>query len=320
MKEYIKKFETAESADNYAITDIPFTTTISGETPQNIRCNTEGMKLVNDDGVVSVEEASNLITFTVVYCAQKSGAGSVTNTFIEQCESGTTIAEFINNSDYNTQIIDYNGSLNNKYSQNEFSSGSWFKGFFVEPISDLWGMARNHPEQHWLQPDYVFQNGATYYYYDYATCLLGDTKVTMADGSTKEIKDIELNDSVLSLDLTTGEQVVRKVIFTDASENKKSISWDEWEFSDGTIIKTTYRHEFYNVEAGKFKYLDEWNMGEHTYKLDGTTPELIKHTIHEEVVNHYKITLEGSNNFFANGLLTGDRYCNNLEINLQNVD
>lgn len=318
MKEYIKKFETAESADNYAITDIPFTTTISGETPQNIRCNTEGMKLVNDDGVVSVEEASSLITFTVMYNNQKAGAWEVIDTFVEQCESGTTIADFVNNSDYNTQHEYPGGYLINKYDQNGFNNPSGFKGFFTEPISDLCGM--NHPEQHWLQPDHVFQNGATYYYYYYETCLLGDTKVTMADGSTKEIKDIELNDSVLSLDLTTGEQVVRKVIFTDASENKKSISWDEWEFSDSTIIKTTYRHEFYNVEAGKFKYLDEWNMGEHTYKLDGTTPELIKHTIHEEVVNHYKITLEGSNNFFANGLLTGDRYCNNLEINLQNVD
>ena len=318
MKEYIKKFETAESADNYAITGIPFTTTISGETPQNIRCNTEGMKLVNDDGVVSVEEASSLITFTVMYNNQKAGAWEVIDTFVEQCESGTTIADFVNNSDYNTQHEYPGGYLINKYDQNGFNNPSGFKGFFTEPISDLRGM--NHPEQHWLQPDHVFQNGATYYYYYYETCLLGDTKVTMADGSTKEIKDIELNDSVLSLDLTTGEQVVRKVIFTDASENKKSISWDEWEFSDGTIIKTTYRHEFYNVEAGKFKYLDEWNMGEHTYKLDGTTPELIKHTIHEEVVNHYKITLEGSNNFFANGLLTGDRYCNNLEINLQNVD
>ena len=317
MKEYIKKFETAESADNYAITGIPFTTTISGETPQNIRCNTEGMKLVNDDGVVSVEEASSLITFTVMYNNQ-NGAWEVIDTFVEQCESGTTIADFVNNSDYNTQHEYPGGYLINKYDQNGFNNPSGFKGFFTEPISDLRGM--NHPEQHWLQPDHVFQNGATYYYYYYETCLLGDTKVTMADGSTKEIKDIELNDSVLSLDLTTGEQVVRKVIFTDASENKKSISWDEWEFSDGTIIKTTYRHEFYNVEAGKFKYLDEWNMGEHTYKLDGTTPELIKHTIHEEVVNHYKITLEGSNNFFANGLLTGDRYCNNLEINLQNVD
>ena len=28
MKEYIKKFETAASADNYAIVDIPFTTTV----------------------------------------------------------------------------------------------------------------------------------------------------------------------------------------------------------------------------------------------------------------------------------------------------
>ena len=30
MKEYIKKFESASAADNYAIADIPFTSTIRG--------------------------------------------------------------------------------------------------------------------------------------------------------------------------------------------------------------------------------------------------------------------------------------------------
>lgn len=30
MKEYIKKFESASDANNYAIADIPFTTTVGG--------------------------------------------------------------------------------------------------------------------------------------------------------------------------------------------------------------------------------------------------------------------------------------------------
>jgi hypothetical protein len=30
MREFIKKFDTAVAADNYSITDIPFTTTVGG--------------------------------------------------------------------------------------------------------------------------------------------------------------------------------------------------------------------------------------------------------------------------------------------------
>ena len=47
---------------------------------------------------------------------------------------------------------------------------------------------------------------------------------------------------------------------------------------------------------------------------DGTH---ISHKIVEETVRHYKITLEGSTNYFANGLLTGDRNCpKNITLNI----
>ena len=42
MKEYIKKFETATSTDNYVINDIPFTTTITTNPIQNLVCNEIG--------------------------------------------------------------------------------------------------------------------------------------------------------------------------------------------------------------------------------------------------------------------------------------
>ena len=53
--------------------------------------------------------------------------------------------------------------------------------------------------------------------------------------------------------------------------------------------------------------MDEWKIGEHTYKQDGTKPALVAHETIKKTVRHYKITLEGGTNYFANGLLTGDR-------------
>lgn len=140
-------------------------------------------------------------------------------------------------------------------------------------------------------------------------CLTGDTLVTMADYSQKRIDEIELGDEILSYDWETMKLYPNKVIYTDKDENKSYKEYDVWTFNDGSVIKTVHRHEFYNVEAQKFKYMDEWKIGEHTFKYDGSTPELISYETIKEAINHYKITGENGTNYFANGLLTGDRYC-----------
>lgn len=306
MKEYIKKFETANAADQYEINDIPFITSIATNPIQNLTCNEEGKQLVNDNGIVTISDVVHGITFTIIEQQTKIHIGLID----DEIENEITIPSEMSISDF----IDSEYNENNHY---EHSHDIIIQRIVCGRLAWSDELADVYDEPNEVSEDTIIHDGDILYYFNCDYCLLGDTEVTMADGSTKQIKDLVLGDEVLSLDLTTGEQVSRKVIFTDADKNKSASVWDEWEFSDGTIVKTTHRHEFYNVEAGKFKYLDEWKLGEHTYKIDGTTPELIKHTVHEEVVNHYKITLEGSNNFFANGLLTGDRYCNNMEIKLK---
>lgn len=143
----------------------------------------------------------------------------------------------------------------------------------------------------------------------YKTCLTGDTLVTMSDNTQKRLDTIALGDSVLSVDFATGKLIPRKVVYTDKDEDKVGKSYDIWKFSDGTEIKTVHRHEFYNVESASMKYMDEWKLGEHTLKQDGTHPTLIGHELVNKPIRHYKITLEGNTAYFANGLLTGDRYC-----------
>lgn len=278
----------------------------------------EGVTIIGaGNGITFVSPVqTNTISFTVVYIdapysQQEDEELRHTNT--ETAEEGMTFADFVD-SQYNPheeyrdyQHCGYEGSINDgihRYFTAEDEGTIDFR--YDKELSEIEA-----------GDNIVLQDGHTYYYYSCDTCLLGDTMVTMADRSTKQIKDIQIGDKVLSLNLETGEQVTRTVIFSDAAMAKQAASWDEWEFEDGTVIKTAHRHEFFNVEKGKFAYLDEWEIGQHTYKQDGTTPALIKHTVHQEMVNHYKITLEGSTNFFANGLLTGDRYCNNSKITLK---
>lgn len=55
--------------------------------------------------------------------------------------------------------------------------------------------------------------------------------------------------------------------------------------------------------------MDEWRIGEHAYTLDGRRVALVSHETVEEAVRHYKLTGQKGTNYFANGLLTGDRNC-----------
>ena len=279
---------------------------------------TEGVTIIGAGNGITFESPvqTNTISFSVVYIDAQyflQEDEESRHTYTETAEEGMTFADFVD-SQYNPheEYRDYQhcgleGSVNNGI----------HRYFTAEDEGTIDFRHDKELSEIEAGDNIVLQDGHTYYYYNCQTCLLGDTLVTMADGSTRQIKDIRKGDKVLSLNLETGEQVTRTVIFSDAAMAKHAASWDEWEFEDGTVIKTAHRHEFFNVEKGKFAYLDEWEIGQHTYKQDGTTPALIKHTVHQEMVNHYKITLEGSTNFFANGLLTGDRYCNNSKITLK---
>lgn len=281
----------------------------------------EGVTIIGAGNGITFESPvqTNTISFSVVYidaqyCQQEDE--ELRHTYTETAEEGMTFGEFVD-SQYNPHE-EYRDYQHCGYERSELNPNEGTHYYLTEEKEGTIDFRSDKKLSEIEAGDnIVLQDGHTYYYYSCPTCLLGDTLITMADGSTRQIKDIRKGDKVLSLNLETGEQVTRTVIFSDAALAKHAASWDEWKFEDGTVIKTAHRHEFYNVEKGKFAYLDEWETGQHTYKQDGTTPALIKHTVHQETVSHYKITLEGSTNFFANGLLTGDRYCNNSKITLK---
>ena len=93
MKEYIKKFESASAADNYAIADIPFTSTIE-ESLTNLVCNQENKKIVVDGDSIDVVDAGPAV-FTLTI----EGNG-LSKTI--QYEEGMTWEEWYN-SDYCTE-------------------------------------------------------------------------------------------------------------------------------------------------------------------------------------------------------------------------
>ena len=137
-------------------------------------------------------------------------------------------------------------------------------------------------------------------------CLTGDTLVTMSDGKKKRIRDVKKGDKVLSVDPVTGKLVECEVMESDIKEIKKHTCYDRWTLSDGTVIKTVHRHRFYNVEKKAYVYMDEWKIGDHFLKEDGSIVELVEHKRINRTVRHFAITPK-LHNYFANGMLNGDR-------------
>ena len=156
----------------------------------------------------------------------------------------------------------------------------------------------------------------------YQTCLTPDTLIEVEEidekgkkrRRRKKLKDIKVGDKVICINPFTLELDTDTVIECDGTMNKKHTCYDNWYFSDGTIITTIHRHRFYNVENKKFMYMEEWNIGDHGLNINNEKIELIKHEHIEEEINHCTLFTEKYNNYFANGLLSGNRKSKNINL------
>ena len=158
--------------------------------------------------------------------------------------------------------------------------------------------------------------------YFYTKCITPDTLIDVEEidekgkkrRRCKKLKDIKVGDKVICINPFTLELDTDTVVECDGEMNKKHTCYDNWYFSDGTVITTIHRHRFYNVENKKFMYMEEWNIGDHGLNIDNEKIELIKHEHIEEKINHCTLFTEKYNNYFANGLLSGNRKSKNINL------
>lgn len=175
----------------------------------------------------------------------------------------------------------------------------------------------------WGEPWKAYTEDNKYYTYRWGVmCLTPETLIDVEEidekgkkrRRRKKLKDIKVGDKVICINPETLELDTDTVIECDGQMNKKHICYDNWYFSDGTIITTIHRHRFYNVEKNKFMYMEEWNNGEHGLNINNEKIELIKHEHIEEEINHCTLFTEKYNNYFANGLLSGNRKSKEIKL------
>ncbi|WP_285685725.1 polymorphic toxin-type HINT domain-containing protein [Actinoplanes sp. NBRC 103695] len=99
---------------------------------------------------------------------------------------------------------------------------------------------------------------------DLGSCLRsfsGDTKVVMADGSTKPIKDIKVSDEVRATDPETGKAGPRKVTHLWVHQDQLV----DLQLSNGSRVTTTEDHPFWNATDQEWQEAQDLDPGDRLY-------------------------------------------------------
>ena len=153
-----------------------------------------------------------------------------------------------------------------------------------------------------------------------AWCFVAGTKVTMSDGSEKNIEDVELGDEVMSYDMIKNEVRPSSVIGTKQPIHDDMVVI---RFSNDAVNENTFDHPYYIKGKGWCSYSPQLTkerydmdaglleVGHVCYqrKLDGDIDEVEVSFIREnrKEVQTYIIEVENFKTFFANGILTHNK-------------
>ena len=147
-------------------------------------------------------------------------------------------------------------------------------------------------------------------------CLVEDTKITLSDGSTKHVQDIQYGDKVLCYDFTNGKQTTSYIDWM----MPESVATKYWKItlSDGTILNLVgsngKSHRLYNITKQRFDYPQDFEFDDLTLKEDGTAVRVISCKQIEKTVKFYNIASHEHINVYANGVLTSNRLNNRFKI------
>ena len=145
-----------------------------------------------------------------------------------------------------------------------------------------------------------------------SVCVTGDTLVTLADGTQKQIKDVTNSDLLMVWDFYKGEYAVvpAAIVFDHGYDNNTVIKLC---FSDGTIVNVINLHQFMDATENKFVTIDAKTVAQYVghqfAKQDGDsykTVELVGYEISEQYIEAYGIISAVHYNILVNGMFSTD--------------
>ena len=94
-------------------------------------------------------------------------------------------------------------------------------------------------------------------------CITPDTLITLADGSQKEVQYLTGEELLLVWNMETGSYDAAPVVFVDSDEERE-YEVVNLNFSDGSKVGVIAEHGFFDLDLGKYVYIDAENANEYT--------------------------------------------------------
>lgn len=136
------------------------------------------------------------------------------------------------------------------------------------------------------------------------TCLKQGTQILMADGTTKNIEDIQYGDMLKSYDILTNQYIDVKCY--GCIGTGRAANWQVHCFENGAALWIYNSHGIYNATKGWVVGSAQWTLGTEGIAENGerTALAIVQQTLESEVAGHYNIFTE-NNLYFADGILCG---------------
>lgn len=143
-------------------------------------------------------------------------------------------------------------------------------------------------------------------------CLIEGTKVLLANGTYKNVENINYDDLLLTYSYESGEFVPEYPIWIE--NGRTSDTYQETTFSDGTVLKTHGYHGVFETELNRFVSVDnpeEFHIGSKIAKINKNktgfdTVEVVQITEKQKTINYYQIASTRYFNIIADDFLTTD--------------
>ena len=157
-------------------------------------------------------------------------------------------------------------------------------------------------------------------------CLIEGTLITLANGTTKKVEDLNGNDMLLVFNHETGmldKAYAKWLIHKEKEPSKQRILY--LTFSDGTEIGIVGEHGFFDKDKLEYVYINENNVDEYighnfyTINNSNHSDKLISYRIEEKLINIYSPISNYHMNCFANGMLTMSNFLDGF-INIFKLD
>jgi len=164
-------------------------------------------------------------------------------------------------------------------------------------------------------------------------CFVAGTMISLENGEIKNIKDVQVNDVVLSFNEEKNTIESNKVVSVRSKSSKNLIKYS---FANGVVIESTDDHPFYVngyliasfnplVTTEKYGFeidVNQINIGDTVNLADGDTTYIEDIEILDDEKQVYTFEVENNHNYYANGILvhnkTSGTICCYNTVTLQN--